>query len=333
MSGDQLLELAAALETDARQRASVQHAVVAELEARGVAGELGCASTAVVLSERLRIGRREATGRVRLAAQVGPRRAMSGQALPARFPQVAAAVAEGAISGRHAALICRTIDELPEAVVEHAAAVEAMLVEHARVVNPDQLTVLTRTVRACLDPDGVLASERDHERRRQATLTALPDGSGRLQAQLTAEATAVWQTILDTLARPTPDGDAGEPDRRSPGQRRHDALADAGQRLLRAGALPDGGGTPATVLVTLMLEQLEARTGVVTTAHGGLISVRQALRIAAEADIVPVVIGDAGGVLGYGLTRRTASIGQRRALAARDSGCSFPGGNNSFLPL
>ena len=325
MSGDQLLELAAASETDTRQRASVQHAVVAELDARGVAGELGCASTAVLLSERLRIGRREATGRVRLAAELGPRRALSGERLPARFPQVAAAVAQGAISGRHAALICRTVDELPEAAVEHAAAVEAMLVEHARVVNPDQLAVLTRTVRACLDPDGVLVSERDHERRRHATLTALPDGSGRLQAQLTAEATAVWQTILNTLARPVPDSDTGEPDRRSPGQRRHDALADAGQRLLRAGALPDAGGTPTTVLVTLTVDQLEARTGMVTTAHGGLISVPQALQIAAEANIVPVVIGDAGGILGYGLTRRTASNGQRRALAARDRGCSFPG--------
>jgi hypothetical protein len=73
------------------------------------------------------------------------------------------------------------------------------------------------------------------------------------------------------------------------------------------------------------VDQLEARTGVVTTAHGGLISVRQALQIAAEADIVPVVVGDASGVLGYGLSRRTASIGQRRALAARDGGCSFPG--------
>ena len=325
LAGDELLELVAALEADTRQRASVQHAVVAELEARGVAGELGCSSTAVLLSERLRIGRREAAGRVRLAAELGPRRAMSGQPLPARFPQVAAAVAEGAISDRHAALICRTIAELPEAAVEQAGAVEAMLAEHARVVNPDQLTVLARTMRACLDPDGALASERDHERRRHATLTALPDGSGRLQAQLTAEATAVWQTVLGTLSRPTPDVDASEPDRRSPGQRRHDALLDAGQRLLRAGTLPDAGGTPATVLVTLTVDQLEARTGVVTTAHGGLISVRQALQIAAEADIVPVVVGDSGGVLGYGLSRRTAGIGQRRALAARDGGCSFPG--------
>jgi Domain of unknown function (DUF222) len=197
LSGDQLLELAAASETDTRQRASVQHAVVAELEARGVAAELGCSSTAVVLSERLRIGRREAAGRVRLAAELGPRRALSGERLPARFPEVASAVAEGAISDRHAALICRTITDLPEASLGHAEAVEATLVEHARAVNPDQLAVLTRTVRACLDPDGVLVSERDQERRRHTTLTMLPDGSGRLQACLTAEATAVWQTILD----------------------------------------------------------------------------------------------------------------------------------------
>jgi hypothetical protein len=262
---------------------------------------------------------------VRLAAQLGPRRTMSGERLPARFPEVAAAVVEGAISDRHAALICRTITDLPDAVLEQAGAVEATLVDHARTLNPDQLAVLTRTVRACLDPDGVLASEHDHERHRHATLAVLPDGSGRLQAQLTGEATAVWQTILNTLARPVPDVDAGERDRRSPGQRRHDALLDAGQRLLRAGTLPAAGGTPATVLITMTLEQLEARTGLVTTAHGGVISMPQALRIAAEADIVPVVLGDAGGVLGYGLTRRTASPGQRRALAARDGGCSFPG--------
>ncbi len=115
----------------------------------------------------------------------------------------------------------------------------------------------------------------------------------------------------------------------------------------RIGAAPGSGGTtrswtpgsgcsgPARCLmlaaprppccVTLTLDQVESRTGLATTAHGGVISVPQALRIAAEADIVPVVLGDAGGVLGYGLTRRTASPGQRRALAARDGGCTFPG--------
>src|SRR6478736_9205757 len=195
LSGDELLELLTVLESDVRQRAAVGYGVVAELAARGIAAELGCASTAVLLSERLRIGRREAAGRVRLAAELGPRRALSGQPLPPKFPLVAAAVAEGAIGDRHAALICRTITDLPDAVLEQAGAVEATLVEHARTLNPDQLAVLTRTVRACLDPDGVLASEPDHDRRRGAVLTARPDGSGRLHAQLTGEATAVWQTF------------------------------------------------------------------------------------------------------------------------------------------
>src|SRR4249920_3515593 len=63
LSGEELLELMTALETDMRQRAAVTHALIAELDARGVAMELGCTSTAVLLSERLRIGRREAAGR------------------------------------------------------------------------------------------------------------------------------------------------------------------------------------------------------------------------------------------------------------------------------
>jgi hypothetical protein len=57
LSGDELLELVTALEIDSRQRAAVTHAVIAEVDTRGVAAELGYTSTPVLLSERLRIGR------------------------------------------------------------------------------------------------------------------------------------------------------------------------------------------------------------------------------------------------------------------------------------
>ena len=114
LSGDELLELVAALEIDTRQRAAVTHALIAEVDTRGVAAELGYTSTPVLLSERLRIGRREAAQRVRVASDLAPRRAMSGQPLPARFPKVAAAVAAGTVCTRQAALICRTIAGLPE---------------------------------------------------------------------------------------------------------------------------------------------------------------------------------------------------------------------------
>jgi len=88
------------------------------------------------------------------------------------------------------------VDKHPELVAQ----VEPTLLEQARTVDPDQLAMLARRIVACLDPDGQLASERDHERHREAILTLLPDGSGRLQAQLTGEAAAVWTTVLDSSA-------------------------------------------------------------------------------------------------------------------------------------
>jgi hypothetical protein len=40
--------------------------------------------------------------------------------------------------------------------------------------------------------------------------------------------------------------------------------------------------------------------------------------------VIPVVLGDGGGVLAFGRGRRLASPGQRLALIARDRGCTFP---------
>lgn len=54
-------------------------------------------------------------------------------------------------------------------------------------------------------------------------------------------------------------------------------------------------------------------------------SIDELLRLAAEAELVSAVTSATGGVLSYGQTRRLASCGQRRALAARDHGCVFPG--------
>jgi hypothetical protein len=327
LSGEELLDLLDLLETDTRRRTAVACGMIAELDARAAAGELGYPSAAVLLSERLRIGRREAASRVRLSADLAPRHALSGERLQPRFPQVASALADGVISARHAAIICATVDRLPDRVVadqpELVAQVEPTLLVHARTLDPERLAVVARRVVACLDPDGVLATDRDQARRRDATLVTLPDGSGRLTATLTSEAVAVWTTVLDTLSRPVP-AEGAEPDRRTPGQRRHDALVDAGRRLLRSGDLPDAGGTPATVLLTLTLDQLETRLGLATTAHGGTLTIPAALQLAADAQIVPAVLDTHGAVLHLGRTRRTASPGQRLALAARDQGCSFP---------
>ncbi len=322
-SRGELLELARGLETQRRRLPAADHALIGELDARAVAGELACASTAALLMQLLRITPGEARARVRAAGDLGARRTLTGDLLPPVFPAVAAAQAEGAICDRHAAIIRHTVHALPAAAAEQAEQVEAALTGHALHLDPDQLGKAARRLLACLDPDGTRPDDADHARRRDLTLHRMADGSARLTGYLTPGCAAVTEAWLDALAAPVPAAD-GEPDRRSGGQRRHDALEDIGRRALRTGDLPDCGGTPATLLITLTLDQLESRLGVATTSHGGLISVPEALRLAGEADLIPVVLTDTGGVLAHGRSRRVASSGQRLALAARDRGCSFP---------
>ncbi len=79
------------------------------------------------------------------------------------------------------------------------------------------------------------------------------------------------------------------------------------------------------MIVTVTLDEPETRSGFATTSHGGLLSVPDALALAAEAEVIPVVLNDSGAVLSHGRARRTASTGQRLALVARDGGCTFPG--------
>jgi hypothetical protein len=328
LSAEQVLELLTVKETQERRLLAVEYAAIAELAARGIPQELGCSSTEVMLGELLRITRPEATARVRAAEALGPRRAMTGEVLGPKYPLVAAAVAEGAISAQHACVITRLIDRLPDAVVaEHDSLVghvEPTMVSYAREFDPAQLGKIAQRVTACLRPDGVLTGERWRERNRELHLQVRSDGSGQLRGELTSEAVAVLRPVLSALSRPVPSED-GIPDQRTAPQRRHDAVIDLCHRVLRSGGLPDAGGVPATLLVTVTLDQLQTRRGVVSTGHGALLNVDTALRLAAEANIVPVVLDDTGGVLAYGLTRRVASAGQRLALAARDGGCSFPG--------
>ena len=65
--------------------------------------------------------------------------------------------------------------------------------------------------------------------------------------------------------------------------------------------------------------------GTVETSTGDVLSIAEALRLAAEAEIVSVVMTGTGRPLHLGRTRRCATTSQTFALIARDGGCSFPG--------
>jgi uncharacterized protein DUF222/HNH endonuclease len=325
LTRDELLELTRQLETELRRVPVLQHAVVAELDGRGVAAEFAVRDTASLLVDMLRLSRGEASGRVRSAADLGPRRELNGTARPPLFATVAAAQASGSISATHARLITTTIDRLPAAVEsEHGADLETFLVAQAQLLDPNRLGQLARRLVDTLDPDGTLATDRDHERRRSLSLRLNRDGSGDLTARLTPSCAAVWQSVLDPLAAPVPAED-GAADLRGAGQRAHDGLLDAGLRLLRSGELPDCGGVPVTVQVSITTRELQTGAGLASTGSGGQLSIPELLTLATDAQLLPVILNDAGGIVAYGRTRRLATAAQRLALTARDGGCSFPG--------
>ena len=167
--------------------------------------------------------------------------------------------------------------------------------------------------------------------RRHLELRQRRDGMWQLEGKLTNTVGAQLHAILDPLTRPRQPlrrdrwQDHEIPDERHYGQRLHDGLEDACGRLLQLADRPAIGGTPASVIVTIGVEDLLAKAGIAETTDGSQLSADQLLRIADEAEIWPTIIDRNGVPLALGRTRRIASRGQTMALIAREGGCSFPG--------
>src|SRR5689334_7080899 len=321
----ELAESFARLEVQRRRLVAVDHRLVAELRERGIAGEYGRTGTADLLCELTRISPAEATARVRAADDLGPRREVSGARLAPLFARVADAQREGAISVEHARVIRTTVAALPDkASFELAGPVEQFLADQARHLDPKHLGAVAQRLLATIDPDGAAPSEEEQQRRRDLTLTRTTTGVGRVDGLVTDECVAVWTPILNSLAAPQPGVD-GTPDPRTPGQRRHDALLEAGRRLLRSGTLPDCGGLPTAVTLSLRAEDLDHGSGVAVTDTGDPISWTAAMRLIDQCELFTTVFDRHGAILAAGRTARCANRTQRRALAARDGGCCFPG--------
>jgi hypothetical protein len=322
----QLLAELVELEAELSRLQFRQLAVLAELNSRNVPGTLGLRGLPELVMAQLRCTRAQARRRAQAVERFSVRRGLTGQPLEAQFPATAEAFAAGAIGPEHAAAIAETVEAVPAADrAEHGERVEATLLEHARMVDPRSVRLLGQRILAHLDPDGPSPEERRQQQtHRRLSLTRNPDATGLLDGQLTPTCQAIWETILTPLATRRPD-DALGPDDRSPAQRMHDAFEEAGRRLLATGNLPKHAGLPSQLIITLTLTDLERRAGRATTHHGGTLSVADALRLAAHGKLLPTVLDDAGGILAYGRGRRLAASGQRKALFARDRGCTFPG--------
>jgi len=96
------------------------------------------------------------------------------------------------------------------------------------------------------------------------------------------------------------------------------------QLALRTRDLPDNGGAPPQLAVTVPFDVLTQQLTTATLDNGERLAPTTARRLACDAQILPIVLGGAGQVLDAGRARRLATGPVRRALVIRDRGCAFP---------
>lgn len=281
---------------------------LAELDRRRAWRSSGALSLVAWLRQRFGMGGGEAKGLARTA-----------RALEA-MPRARQALGEGELSRTALRLLVDARTDHPEAFAED----EAMLVEAARGLDEARLRGAIAYWRGMIDAEAAeRGSEHLHERRRLHISRTLL-GMVRLDADLdpeTGEAVlAALQAITDAEVR------SGDPeDRRSPAQRRADALGQVCRRFLDSPERPEVAGERPHATVVVDLEALQGGPGIAQLSHAGPITPQAARRLLCDANLARVLTRGRSEILEAG--RRTLVVGpaMRRALAVRDGGCVFPG--------
>jgi hypothetical protein len=299
---------------DAAKAALIRESVSREApDARGRRG----AVTKAVLTDRCRIKPGRATADLANAAVTCP---ATGD-----LRELGAAWAAGRVSGEHVTVARACLDRIPRAVVrEHRAAVDRLLTAHALDWDPQTTDGLATYLLNALVPDASdRFDEHAHERRH---LGVVVDSTGMVlvDGQLDPAAGSTFVATLDTIAeadrhRLRQDGD---PDLRTRGQRRADALttmAELAAEHLGLPSRPDGirSAVPRVVV--------HVTPDAATTTTGVLITDGTLARLVCDAVVDRVTLDPRGRVQNLKTLGRLASAAQRTALAARDHGCVWPG--------
>ncbi|HEY0260386.1 MAG TPA: DUF222 domain-containing protein [Lacisediminihabitans sp.] len=319
------------------------------LGGEGLAKRAGFARPSLLVAQLWGLGRGEATRLCDVGLSVRPRLALNGEPLPARFPAVADAIASRAMGIESAAVIVRELESAALRCSQEAREEgERYLVEWAPALTIDEMTRLARQMRDRLDQDGAEPRDELRRERRGFRLSTSSDGTVFIQWRLDpAEAGLVKAQVDGIVGRelrrmraedgPVADG----PDERSLAEHRlaersgpdehtlEQLRSDAAMEIFRHTATCAGaaGELPSTKMVVRMsLESL--LTGLGRAQIDGIdetISAGRARQLAAEAELIPMVLGAKGVVLDVGAGRRLFTAAQKLAFAERDGGCAWGG--------
>ncbi|WP_310785333.1 HNH endonuclease signature motif containing protein [Mycobacterium sp. Z3061] len=334
-------ELLRALEREERRERrsrSVRHALINQLKTQATEEELG-GKLPAALADRLRITKADANRRIAEAEDLGPRRALTGEALAPLLTATAAAQCAGLVGDGAVKVIRNFVAHLPSTVdVGTWEAAEKDLAGKACDFRPDQVAKYAHELMALLHPDGDYTEE---ERARKRGLTLGPqqyDGMSRISGLITPELRALIEALWAKLAAPgannpdddkpvldgAPDEQAARRDTRSQPQRNHDATVTAIRELFATGELGTHNGLPVSIIVSTSLKDLEAGAGRARTGGGTRIPLPTLIGWAATAHHY-LAIFDGAKPLALFHAKRFANLAQRLMLLAKDGGCTRPG--------
>ncbi|WP_156297868.1 HNH endonuclease signature motif containing protein [Mycobacterium paragordonae] len=335
----ELMTTVGELEVQCRRLPVAGHVLINQLATQATPAELG-GTLGQALANRLRIVKADADRRIAEAADLGPRRALTGQPLAPLLPATAAAQRHGLVGAGHVKLIRTFFKKLPSTVAatDREQAEADLAGKAAAGHRPDELADYAKLLENYLMPDGDFADEQ-RARSRGITLGAQqPDGMSEIRGLITPEFRATLEPVVAKLGAPgmcnpadadpvtagrAPE-DAVDRDTRTHAQRTHDAIAAAFRKLLESTTLGRHHGLPTSIIVTTTLAELEAGAGRGLTAGGTLLPMSDVLRLATSAHHY-LAIFDEDKTLALYHGKRLATPEQRLALLARDGGCTRPG--------
>src|SRR5258708_2329808 len=205
------LNLLERLELETWRLPVAQHALLNQLAAQASNAELG-GKLSTTLANRLRLTPGDAGRRVAEAADLGERRALTGEPLAPLLTATAAAQRAGRLGAGHVRVIRDFFEHLPCWVdIQTQEQVEAKLAQLSTQHRPDQVTKLAHKFLDCLNPDGDFTDE-DRARKRGVILGKQEDdGMSRISGYITPEARAGVEAVWVKWAAPgmcNPDDEA-----------------------------------------------------------------------------------------------------------------------------
>jgi 5-methylcytosine-specific restriction protein A len=331
----ELLSVLATCEGATRLLERVFVVALADLQRRGTFAERGYKSATTALTDLCGMAWADAQRRVSVAEQAVERVGIDASVLPAKLPATAKVYAAGDCSLRQVEVVAKVLASPPARRLAPPvwAAAEEQLAAKAGEYSPADLQVWGAALVETLDQDGVEPEKHGPAQVNELFLSRNPHGpeGGSRGGSTTPRCT----TRSPPSSTPHPAPRTADDDRTS-AQRQAEALAEVcGYVLDHASSdiVPDRGGQRPHLNVTVRLQDLENRARAACLDFGGTLAPEQLRMLCCDARVVPVVLGGKGQPLDVGRATRVIPDGLRRAIAARDRGCSRCGRPPSWCEI